>query len=62
MNLRVRSILEHMQEDAQDIVNFAKELDNANEFSSNKLYRKVIVMSILSLGEHTKLLPQLKEV
>ena len=47
-----------MQEDALDIVNFAKEVGNAYAFSNNKLYRKAIIMSILNIGELAKKLPQ----
>ena len=53
----MQNILEHMLEDALDIVNFAKEVGNACAFSSNKLYRKAIIMSILNIGELAKQLP-----
>ena len=58
MNIRVRNILEHMLEDALDIVNFAKEVGGICAFSTNKLYRKAIIMSILNIGELAKQLPQ----
>ena len=58
MNIRVRSILEHMLEDAQDAVKFAKEIGSVDAFSANKLYRKAVVMSILNVGELAKNLPQ----
>jgi len=58
MNVKVRSILEHMLEDAADAAIFAKEAGSLDAFSSNKLYRKAIIMSILNIGELTKNLPQ----
>ena len=57
MNSRVRSILEHMLEDAQDAINFANQAGNINAFSSNKMICKAVVMSILNIGELTKHLP-----
>ena len=54
MNNRVRNILEHMLEDAQDAIKFAKDVGCVDEFSSNKLYRKAVIMSILNIGELTK--------
>ena len=44
MGVRERVVLEHMHEDALDIVNFAKEVGNIGAFSSNKLYRKAITV------------------
>ena len=58
MNTRVRDILEHMLEDALDAMKFAEEVGNVEAFSSNKLYRKAIIMSILNIGELAKNLPQ----
>ena len=58
MSVKVQSILEHMLEDAIDAIKFAKEVGSLNAFSSNKLYRKAIIMSILNIGELTKNLPQ----
>ena len=57
MNIRTRNILEHIQEDAQDAMKFANELESADALASNRLYRKAIVMSILNIGELTKHLP-----
>ena len=54
MNIRTRSILEHILEDAQDAMKFANDLDSADALASNRLYRKAIVMSILNIGELTK--------
>ena len=58
MSVKVQSILEHMLDDATDAMKFAKEVGSLNAFSSNKLYRKAIIMSILNIGELTKNLPQ----
>jgi len=58
MNTRVRSILEHMLEDAQDAIKFASEAGNIEVFSSNKMIYKAVVMSILNIGELVKHLPQ----
>ena len=58
MNARVQNILEHMLEDAQDAINFAAEVGDVDAFSSNKLYRKAVIMSILNIGELAKNLPQ----
>ena len=57
MNVRVRSILEHMLEDANDAVEFAGDLENAAALSGNKLYRKAIIMSVINIGELAKNLP-----
>jgi len=58
MNVRTQSILEHMLDDASDAMKFAEEVGTADAFSSNKLYRKAIIMSILNIGELAKNLPQ----
>ena len=58
MNIRVRSILEHMLDDALDAMKFTEEIGNAEAFSENSLYRKAVVMSILNIGELAKNLPQ----
>ena len=58
MNTRVRNLLEHMLEDAQDAVRFADEIGTSEAFASNRLYSKAVVMSILNIGELTKQLPQ----
>ena len=58
MSSRVRSILEHMLEDAQDAIKFANEAYDISMFSSNKMIYKASVMSILNIGELTKQLPQ----
>jgi len=58
MNARTRNILEHILEDAQDAIQFADEAGSVEALSSNRLYRKAVVMSILNIGELTKQLPQ----
>ena len=58
MNSRVRSVLEHMLEDAQDAVKFANEAGCIDIFFSDKMIYKAIVMPILNFGELTKHLPQ----
>ena len=58
MNIRIRNILMHMLEDAQDAIKFANEAGSIDVFSSNKMICKAIVMSILNIGELTKHLPQ----
>jgi len=57
MNSRVRNILEHMLEDAQDTIQYAKEVGTKHDFTNNRLYRKAVIMSILNIGELTKKLP-----
>jgi len=47
-----------MLDDAVDAIKFAEEVGSLNAFSSSKLYRKAIIMSILNIGELTKNLPQ----
>ena len=58
MSVKVQSILEHMLEDAADAMKFAEDVGSLEAFSSNKLYRKAIIMSILNIGELAKNLPQ----
>ena len=57
MNIKVRSILEHMLEDALDASKFIEGFSNADTFSADKLYRKAVIMSILNIGELAKNLP-----
>jgi len=57
MNARVRSILEHILEDAQDAISFAEKAGRFDVFVSDKMTRKAIVMSILNIGELSKHLP-----
>jgi len=57
MDSRVRNILEHMLDNALDIIKFTDEIENADAFAENRLYRKAIVMSILNIGDLAKSLP-----
>jgi len=58
MNSKVRNILEHMLEDAEDAIRFAREIGSLDTFSASVLYRKAVIMSILNIGELTNTLPQ----
>jgi len=57
MNLKIRSILEHMLENALDAMKFTNDVGTVEAFSVNKLYRKAVIMSILNIGELAKNLP-----
>jgi len=57
MTGRTRDILEHMLEDAQDVISFSNQAGSFEIFSLNPLYRKAIVMSIINIGELAKHLP-----
>ena len=57
MNERTNNILEHMLEDAEDIMTFINEIETFEKFSNSPLYKKGVVMSILNIGELTKKLP-----
>ena len=57
MNVRTRVILEHMLEDALDIIKFVEEIGNIDDFADNRLYHKAVIMSILNIGELAKKLP-----
>ena len=57
MNERVKSILEHMLEDAQDAVTFANELGSLDKLVKDVKTRKAIVMSLLNIGELVNQLP-----
>ena len=58
MDIRVRNILEHMLDDALDVIKFTGEIGTADAFTDSRLYRKAIVMSILNIGELAKTLPE----
>jgi len=58
MNNREQLILEHMLDDAFDVVKFVGEVGSVEAFASSNLYRKAITMSILNIGELAKKLPQ----
>ncbi len=57
MNERVKSILEHMLEDAKDIVTFSQTAGSLKELRKNSLIKKGIVMSLLNIGELANKLP-----
>ena len=57
MDNKTRNILEHMLDNALDVINFTEEIDNEDAFTESRLYRKAIVMSILNIGELAKNLP-----
>jgi len=58
MNERVEAILEHMLEDAEDVVLFAGEVGTLENFSQDIKTRKAIIMSLLNIGELSNQLPQ----
>jgi uncharacterized protein with HEPN domain len=51
---RTRSILEHLAEDARDVVAFSQRAGSFETFTTDSLYRKAIVMSIINIGELVK--------
>ena len=57
MNTRVRTILEHMLEDANDAISFANEAGSLEKFTSDVKTRKAVVMSLLNIGELANHLP-----
>ena len=57
MNERIEAILEHMLEDAQDVVMFAEKAGSFDAFIRDKMLRKAIIMSLLNIGELANHLP-----
>ncbi|MAT45731.1 MAG: DUF86 domain-containing protein [Anaerolineaceae bacterium] len=57
MNGRVKSILEHMLEDAKDIIVFSQTAGSLKELRKNSLIKKGVVMSLLNIGELASKLP-----
>lgn len=57
MNERVKSILEHLLEDAKDIIEFSQTAGSLKELRKNSLLKKGIVMSLLNIGELAGKLP-----
>ena len=57
MNEWVESILEHMLEDAQDVITFTEKVGSYESFSQDNMARKAIVMSLLNIGELANHLP-----
>ena len=51
MNDRDKQILEHMLDDARDIVEIVALVGSLESFISNNLMRKAAVMSMLNIGE-----------
>lgn len=57
MNERTRYILEHILEDAKDIVAFSQSAGTLDELRENSLIKKGLVMSLLNIGELASKLP-----
>lgn len=58
MNERIRSILEHILEDAKDIIDFSQSVGTLESLRDNSLVKKGIVMSLLNIGELASKLPK----
>lgn len=54
---RIWDILEHMLEDAQDVVDFAKKAGSLEVFADDVMLKKAIAMSLLNIGELANKLP-----
>ena len=57
MNTRVKTILEHMLEDANDAISFADEIGSLENFARDAKTRKAVIMSLLNIGELANHLP-----
>ena len=57
MNEKVKSILEHMLEDAKDLITFSQIASSLKELRKNSLIKKGMVMSLLNIGELAGKLP-----
>ncbi|MDD2218181.1 MAG: DUF86 domain-containing protein [Eubacteriales bacterium] len=57
MNERIKSILDHMLENAKDIIVFTQAVGSLEELRENSLIKKGIVMSLLNIGELAGKLP-----
>lgn len=57
MDERIRSILEHILEDAKDIIAFSQAVGTLEELRKNSLVKKGVVMSLLNIGELASKLP-----
>jgi uncharacterized protein with HEPN domain len=57
MNDRTESLLEHMLEDAEDVILFAARAKSYDAFVQDKMIRKAITMSLLNIGELANHLP-----
>jgi len=58
MKERTEVVLEHMLENAQDVVKFAEEAGSFKVFSEDVKTRKAIIMSLLNIGELANHLPK----
>ena len=58
MNAKVKSILEHMLEDAEDVVTFSKTVGSLDKLRKDSLVKKGIIMSLLNIGELASRLPK----
>ena len=57
MSERVKSVLEHMLEDARDIITISQSVKSLEELRKNSLIKKGIAMSLLNIGELASKLP-----
>lgn len=57
MNEKIRLILDHILEDAKDIIVFSQAVSNLEELRNDSLIKKAIVMSLLNIGELANKLP-----
>jgi uncharacterized protein with HEPN domain len=57
MSDRLRVILEHMLDDAQEAASFAESAGTFEAFCGNALLRKGVTMSLLNIGELARRLP-----
>ena len=57
MNERIKSILEHMLEDARDVVTFSDKAGSLESFRQDAMIRKAVIMSLLTIGELASHLP-----
>jgi uncharacterized protein with HEPN domain len=58
MDDRLRTILEHMLEDANDAVKVVNIAESVEAFYGNMMWRKTVIMSLLSIGELASHLPK----
>jgi uncharacterized protein with HEPN domain len=54
---RIDSILDHIEEDCKDIVQFISGLDE-QKFMQSKIVMKAVCMSLINIGELVKSLPE----
>ena len=58
MNDRTKALLEHMLDDANDILSMTLEINSFDDFYTNMPIRKATVMSLLNIGELANRLPE----